>query len=566
MKIISQTSKTNWKFIALVAVLGLLVGGAILMTRGDDFNSKKQYVPLPTQTPKAEIVEQVVYTKAGWSGSIGSVRDLRVANVDGSGRRIFETLRDENIDSLQFFLSTRDSEVVVLWQDWFGSYKVHVEKINLNSAHRTALGTYEREGIHGAGLENGLLSPDQDKLAFVEGKDLFIIPVRGNALESFQPTYSHAEGYQGVSITAEVFDSLGNVYLKSFTGSPGENLVIYDLVKVSAAGKRTPLPKELQSFVRGSGSGSSAFDFRPYPSPDGNFIAWVELLRSLDGELKGSRIQIYSTREDRTFTVQEDNGEERMEYLSIEEWAPDSQYLFYKEFTFIEPEKVIAYNVKTRTKEYKENLTPPIHKVEVVGENRNTIAGSKLYIDEVLIDSVEAIYADYYGGPGLAFEVLGFMKGVPIQGVEKTSEEKEMERQKAELEAFKKVVLYPTYLPPTWTQKSESGGEGGLAMLFHNESGGVFTIQQQKPNLEVPKGYIQIRNYLSEYPEELITSKEYGVLDENQGLYFTVGKSRQLLIWSKGDMDIAIACFGYDGCTLGKEELIRIAESMEKQM
>jgi len=211
----------------------------------------------------------------------------------------------------------------------------------------------------------------------------------------------------------------------------------------------------------------------------------------------------------------------------------------------------------------KERIDSSLHNVEVKGGSGESIAGAQLYIDDVLVDSIGEVSVGW--GHGTAFEVLGFVGGTPITGWEKDWQERAIEHQETELQKFKQVALHPTYLPVGWSEDEvERGDLVGGVIDFRDEEDGLLFIQQQKQGVQIPQGYIPVRDYISEYPKDLITAQENVLIKRSKGLYFIVSRSKQILTWSAEGLDIAIVCFDSEGCNLEKEELIKIAESMDK--
>ena len=113
---------TKFKLFFIVALVAVILAiGGILLLRGTTPAPVVQ-TPSPASAPALQpqtlkMVEQVVYTKVAQSDG-GIVRELRVTNVDGSGRRILsQNILDEPINNLQFFLRSLQKEVVFLWQE-----------------------------------------------------------------------------------------------------------------------------------------------------------------------------------------------------------------------------------------------------------------------------------------------------------------------------------------------------------------------------------------------------------------------------------------------------------------
>ncbi|HEX9722604.1 MAG TPA: DUF4367 domain-containing protein [Candidatus Paceibacterota bacterium] len=510
-----QAIKKNWKYIVVFLFLSIGISGAV------------GYYFL-TQKPDDQKVEKVVYTKAAWDGDVGRARNLMVANKDGTGRKILlEKISNEYLGISHFILLIPEcNEAVVVTQDRVYPYDIDVEKIDTETGQRTKLGAYTEGGIHGMSLRNAILSPDKKKIALTVRKHLLIVDITKENLIELKPFYTETQlrESEGDAIAPAFWDSLGNIYLKSFETSTGENR-INGFIKVSSRGKSEELTAKQKAFFQVSPFESPAVDFHFYPSSDGKFAAWI--MSSGEGALS-QKILVYSV-------------EKKLWFIRLKK---DSMRL-------LENDEAINFQ--------KEKLILPPYKVEIEGGSKEDIAGAQLYIDNVLVDSIGEISVGW--GYGEAFEILGLVSGTPITGWEKDSQERARDQQEAEFQAFKKMSLYPEYLPSGWIKEGERGHGLGITLEFRNAKNDSFYIFQEKQDAQIPQEFYVFRDYVSHDLKNRIATQENVSIGSGSGLYITGNYLEQVLAWSAEGLDIGISCSG--SCSLEKEELIKIANSMK---
>lgn len=475
-------------------------------------------------------MEKVVYTKASYNGLVfGLTKDLVIANIDGSFKdTVLQDIPDTSGLS-RFILLPETKEAVLAVPGVTTLQKIDFEKINLETRERVKLGTYEQK--FGVELQGAIVSPDQKKLLFTtSGTKIFLMNLDKSGDVPSEPIYTAESGM----LIPEIWDEKGNVYLSNFScfpcspREPEKNTdgKLVSMLQMNTSSKRLVFFRNIESY---------AF------SADNNYFAWVEH-QDDDPNLK---VKVYSLKDDAIWFV--DSCKVLPETLI---WR-DATHIQYKVADEYSQYANVVYDVESHIKDM--NPIPPSYKIEgrithdikiEEGLERGSVKGAKLYINGILIDKIEELSISY--GHSSAFEVIGFIHG-------KSIEQEELK------------LLYPSYLPENivLTDADKVKYYHCTRVTCEIDIVGNFGVLKIRQFIDIESLYFPsvLIDDTATF-RHLIRKKEDITFDGGKGTYYDLGTlpSEKRLYFDKEDSKMQFFCYG--GCTLSKDELVKIAQSM----